>query len=720
MTLIPLDIPAGFYRNGTDLEQAGRWRDGSLVRWRDNSLRPIGGWRERKTSFCTNPVRGMHTWETINGNAWLAGGSHDALTVMTGAGIATNITPTDLAVGREDAANNTGFGGGFYGVGYFGQPIQSTSVTVPQEASTWALDNWGEYLVACHYDDGRLLEWQLETTTGSELVTNGAFASDASWTKGTGWTIASGVASFVPTGITIDASSSTNVGLTLDLIKYTSHGFSNGDLVLYTVSSGETAIGGLTDGTVYEVAYSGVDDANQFQLKVPNAGLGAIDLTSLGTGTSDTFKAVASKLEQTVTGLTDEYRYTVNVSLIDPDNDSDASTIPSGTCRIVKTGTSTVLATQTLSVGSNTFSFVADGTSVDIEIYGATPYGIDFNIDDVSLKQNASAAVISNAPTSNLGLIVTEERFIFALGAGGNPRKVQWCDFEDNTVWTPSTTNQAGSQELQTSGQIMIGIRTRGQTLIITDTDAHAARYAGPPYIYNFQRVGTSCGAISRKAASDVDMGVFWMGQRGFFRFDGNSVSEIPCDVHDYVFGDFNVTQQSKVWSISNGQYGEVWWFYCSSNSTEIDRYVAFDYKENHWLIGDIARTSGVERGVFRYPFMAGHNADSDIYDHEVGVNFDGATTFAETGPMSIGAGDNIMKITKLIPDEKTQGDVSVTFKTRFYPNEVDATHGPFTPSNPTSVRFSGRQFRMRVEGERLENWRVGTMRVDAVAGGKR
>lgn len=496
MTLIPLDIPAGFYRNGTDLEQAGRWRDGSLVRWRDNSLRPIGGWRERKTSFATNPVRGMHTWETNAGSAWLAGGSHDALMVMTGGGTLTDITPTDLATGREDAATNTGYGGGFYGYGYYGQPIQVSQNSVPQEATTWSLDNWGEYLVACHYDDGRLLEWQLNTAS--------------------------------------------------------------------------------------------------------------------------------------------------------------------------------------------------------------------------------NAAPISNAPVDNLGLVVTEERFIFALGAGGNPRKVQWCDREDNTTWTAAATNEAGDILLQTSGQIMQGIRTRGQTLIITDTDAHTARYLGPPYVYGFERVGTSCGAISRKSASDVDVGVFWMGQRGFFRFDGNSVSEVPCDVHDYVFGDFNVAQQSKVWSIANGQYGEVWWFYCSSNSTEIDRYVALDYKENHWLIGELSRTSGVQRGVFRYPFMAGHNADTDIYDHEVGYNFDSATTYAETGPISIGVGDQIARVTKLIPDEITQGDVDVTFKTRFYPNATETTHGPFTPANPTSVRFSGRQLRMRVEGQTATQWKVGNMRIDANAGGRR
>ena len=144
------------------------------------------------------------------------------------------------------------------------------------------------------------------------------------------------------------------------------------------------------------------------------------------------------------------------------------------------------------------------------------------------LNTSLNAAPITNAPIDNLGLVVTEERFIFALGAGGNP--AARC----NGVIVKITRHghhhpqmKLVTLNLQTSGQIMQGIRTRGQTLIITDTDAHTARYLGPPYVYGFERVGTSCGAISRKAASDVDVGVFWMGQRGFFRFDGNSVSEV-------------------------------------------------------------------------------------------------------------------------------------------------------------------------------------------------
>jgi len=473
----------------------------------------------------------------------------------------------------------------------------------------------------------------------------------------------------------------------------------------------------------------------------------------------------------------------------------------------------------------------SEASSWSLSNYGEYLVGVHFDTGTLvewQLGSSAVAAPVTNAPLNNLGLVVTEERFIFLLGAGGDPRKVQWCDFEDNTLWTAASTNQAGSQILQTSGQIMQGVKTRGQTLIITDTSAFSARYVGPPYIYQFDRVGAACGAVSRMSAVDTDMGVFWFGQKGFFTFDGNTVKELTCEVHDYVFDDINVNQQSKIWGFSNTEFSEIWWFYPSANSLEIDRYVAYDLLEGHWLIGNLSRTGGVPRGVFRSPIMSGeysetitynvtvaddsgnkyyistysgsaptitlrkgntyifdqsdssnsghpfrfsttsdgtHGGGSEyttgvtivgsttqivvsdstpstlyyycsqhsgmggtanviepvsVYNHEQGLNYDSGSVFCETGPISIGNGDQVARVTEIIPDEKTQGDVDLKFKTRFYPNDTETTHGPFNPSNPTSVRFTGRQMRMRVEGDQATAWRVGTMRLETKAGGRR
>jgi hypothetical protein len=492
MSLIPLQLPPGIHRNGTDFESSNRWRDASLVRFHDGSMRPVGGWTVRKTSAFAQAPRAMISWidNTVGSN--LVGATYEKLYYVNSSLTVFDITPTGLTTGALHSVLNLGYGGGFHGLGNYGRA--PTSSGVYQEATTWALDTWGEYLLACSSKDGKIYEWTLNTST--------------------------------------------------------------------------------------------------------------------------------------------------------------------------------------------------------------------------------LATALTNAPVSNASMLVTEERFVFALGAGGNPRKVQWCDREDNTLWTPAATNEAGDFELQTQGQIMCGIRMRGRTLIITDQDAHIATYSGPPFVYGFERVGTACGIASRKALVAVDEGAFWMGNKAFYTFDGSIATEIKCDVLDYVFNDINTTQITKTTAVHNSQHGEVWWFYPSSSSTENDKYVALDYKEGHWTVGSLDRTACVDRGVFSNPIWC--DASGNLYNQETGYTHGSVKPYAESGPISLGNGDTVMKVSNLIPDEETQGQVKVSFKTRFYPNSTETTHGPYTLSNPTDVRFTGRQVRLRVEGVGNTNWRSGVMRIEARPGGKR
>jgi hypothetical protein len=110
---------------------------------------------------------------------------------------------------------------------------------------------------------------------------------------------------------------------------------------------------------------------------------------------------------------------------------------------------------------------------------------------------------------------------------------------------------------------------------------------------------------------------------------------------------------------------------------------------------------------------------DGYLYEHEIGLANTG-DIYAESGPFQIAAGDNIMSVREVIPDELNQGDVALTFSTRFYPNGSSESHGPYSTANPTSVRFSGRQIKMKLQQSQSADWRVGTMRLDAVAGGRR
>jgi hypothetical protein len=333
----------------------------------------------------------------------------------------------------------------------------------------------------------------------------------------------------------------------------------------------------------------------------------------------------------------------------------------------------------------------------------------------------AAALVVTNAPTNNLALTVTPERHLVALGAAGNPRLVQWSDRENNTLWAPASTNLAGSLELQTQGVIQCALKVRGETLVLTDQDAHSMRFVGSPLVYGFERVGSACGTLGQKAAIAADGWAAWMGTGGFFVYDG-VIRELPSDVYDYVFSDINLDQRSKVHAGLNGDFSEVWWFYCSKNATEIDRYVIWNYVEQNWSVGELSRTSWAPIGVFNKPQLVG--VDGHLYEHETGWTANGtaigSARYVESGALSIAEGDRTMTVLKMLPDERTLGDTRVRFKTRLAPNDSERTYGPYPLSAFTDLRFQARQVSLRVEGVADADWRIGLPRFDVTEGGRR
>jgi hypothetical protein len=263
----------------------------------------------------------------------------------------------------------------------------------------------------------------------------------------------------------------------------------------------------------------------------------------------------------------------------------------------------------------------------------------------------------------------------------------------------------------------MAGKRVKGINLLFTDVDVHTAQYVGAPFVYGFEKAGSGCGLISAQAVAAIDTAAIWMSQSGFWIYDGYA-KPLPCDVSDFVFNNINLDQRAKVHAVHNSKFGEIWWFYPSNAGIENDSYVTYNYREGHWAIGTLSRLAGTDAGVFTLPLMV--DETGEVNEHEVGFNYDGATLFAESGPIQIGNGDNVMSIREVIPDEQTLGEAVVSFKTRLYPTGTESTFGPYTAANPTSVRFSGRQVNMKVTGAVLADWRIGVMRLDAVASGKR
>lgn len=341
--------------------------------------------------------------------------------------------------------------------------------------------------------------------------------------------------------------------------------------------------------------------------------------------------------------------------------------------------------------------------------------------DTLTVTAGNRMLVMTGAPVDCIGVVVTPERFIFALGAGGDSRKVQWPSRETLDDWTPTAENTAGDFTLEGTGRIRCGRRGRGETLIWTDNELFAARWIPGPFVYSFERLGTQCGIIAPNAVAVLDGRAVWMSQKGFFIYDG-FVQPVPCEVFDHVFGDFNHTQREKVWAQTMSQYGEVWFFYPSSTSTECDRYVIWNYRENHWSIGQLARTAGVDRGAFDYPMMAA--PDGVVYDHERGDLRTGMTPFAESGPVEIAEGESVMKVRRLIPDEGTLGETTVRFFASMYPTEIDTErerqYGPYDLREPTNLRITARLLRILIEEAEPQDWRVGVVKLHVVSGGKR
>jgi hypothetical protein len=365
------------------------------------------------------------------------------------------------------------------------------------------------------------------------------------------------------------------------------------------------------------------------------------------------------------------------------------------------------------------------------------------------------AVAITGAPTkSKYALVSTPDRHLICFGTESvlgtptsqDPMFVRFSDQENITEFVATATNTAGGQRLTDGNTIITAVRSRGQILIWTDTSLHGQQYLGPPYTFGFQQLGANCGCIGPHAAADVNGIAFWMGRDAFFTFDG-TVKKIPCTVQDYVFKDLNLVQSFQVHVGINTQFNEVTWWYCSFTSDYIDRFVSYNYLENVWSIGTMARTSWADMNTFAKPIASAYHADSSqtptygdpiygltagrtrLYNQEDGVNAVDQPIEARivSGYFDIGDGDQMLFMKRFIPDFKNQvGNLTVRLLLRPFP-QATASPSSLDPyviapgTQKVDTRARGRQIQLRIESDELNsNWRFGTMRVDIQPDGLR
>ena len=375
------------------------------------------------------------------------------------------------------------------------------------------------------------------------------------------------------------------------------------------------------------------------------------------------------------------------------------------------------------------------------------------NTDGVDTRAVAFSSLTNAnlAPTKGFQVIVSDvDRHVLVLGSDPisgtsrtgsiDPLLISWCDQENILEWQPRSTNTAGSLRASAGSEIIGGLRARQETLIWTDTALYSLQFIGAPFTFGLNLVNEGVSLVGPNAAINTPSGIYWMDRKGFYNYTG-SVAPLPSSVHSYVFDDFNEGQAYQFFAFLNKQFDEVGWFYCSSSSDTIDRYVTYNYVESTWAIGQLARTAWLDEGIESYPRATGKsNSSNYLYKQETGNDDDGSpmdSVYVESGDFDLGEGEEFQFIRRMIPDVKFTGDggsdqtLNVVLKTRNYPADsltTDSTTAFTASTTKVDMRARARQAVLRFEsdddaaaGVRLGvGFRIGGTRLALQANGRR
>ena len=356
----------------------------------------------------------------------------------------------------------------------------------------------------------------------------------------------------------------------------------------------------------------------------------------------------------------------------------------------------------------------------------------------------------SDTPTIARKVLVSDvDRHIIAFGAniiGTNtqdPLLIRFGSQESLTDFTPTATNTAGDLRLSKGSEIITAVQTSRQILVFTDQSLYSMQFLGPPFTFGVSMLADNIRIAGPNTALAVNDVVFWMGQENFYLYDGRTQA-IPCSVRDYVFNDMNNQQSFKFHAGSIASQTEIWWFYCSSGSTEIDRYVVYNYGQQVWYYGTLVRTAWNDRASGLRSFPQATGTDLYLYDHENGLD-DYSTgsqvainAFVESSDFDIGDGQQFMLLNRILPDLSFNGSTAANPAALFTIRSRDFGGDNFTESPSDSairtatspveqytdkidLRARGRQMSIRVENTAVGvKWRLGAPRIDVRADGRR
>ena len=761
MPLSKLNFRPGVNKETTSYGDENGWFDSDLIRFRKGRPEKMGGWERLSSNTIQGTGRSLHVWSALDGSKFMGLGTETKFYIEEGGGY-NDITPIRVTTTLGANPLKTGTAG-----------TGTITVTAPAHG---AVEGDFVTLSGATTTDG-LTAAQINTEHELTLIDSNSYTITTAGASSSGSTAGGGssvVATYqINTGLsTVVSGTGFGAGLWSGLSTGYSQttlndsgGISDSDTSFILTSAALFETAATTTGANLTAVSSSIAVASSTGFPSKGTLLIGSEKIRYGTNVGNVFGELTRGDDGTTAASSSSGAAVTFVGLVLIDNEliqytgKSSNTIDAGVVRGVRGTTAASHADGAVVKEANDFvgfgesSATAASTGSNIRLWSQDNWGEDliFNVYDgtpyywdrtlglgARATTFASQTGASDAPTITRHIMVSgADRHVVCFGcnplgeADQDLLMVRWSDQEDPVEWTPTATNTSGSQRVSSGSEIIAAQKTRQEMLIWTDSALHAMRFTGPPFTFGFSMLANNISIIGPNAITTVGDKVFWMDRENFYVYTGR-VQVIPCTLLRYVFDDINLEQKDKCFAASNRMFDEVFWFYPTADSDEIDRYVKFNFTENTWDLGSLVRTAWVDYGIHNNPRASGTASGTNYtYIHELGDDNDGSpmTSYVESADFDLGDGEQFMFVSRLIPDiditsSDAEASVNYILKTRNFPGDsltTNSTNAVKSTTQQSFLRGRSRQAVLRIESDTTDiTWTLGDLRLDIRPDGRR
>jgi hypothetical protein len=690
MPLQKVLLKPGVNRENTRYTSEGGWYESDKVRFRQGTPEKIGGWQRISTSTFFGVCRSLWNWVTLGSLNLLGVGTSSKFYIERG-GVYNDVTPIRTTTTLTDPFTTNG----------------TTTVTVADAAGGFIDNDYVTFYGATAVGG--------QTISGEYQIT---FINSTSYT------------------ITIAAAATAGTG---------------GGTVyaVYQVNTGPSFAAPLVGwgASTWGSGTWGIGTASTDALRIWNQLNWGQDLVYGPRGSPLYYWNATIGVSNSTVTMTIASPCVVTAVI----NLADDTPITFSTTGALPTGLLPGVTYYTKYVTATTFNLAATSGGVAINTSGSQS-GVQSISPRGILLSSLSGADGSTPLYQNTFTISDASRFLLVFGTNDygstvlDPLLIRWSDQESLTTWFPAITNQAGSVRLSHGSKIVTTLQSRQEIVVWTDQALYSLQYLGPPYVWSTQLLADNISIVSPNAAAMASGVTYWMGVDKFYKYDGR-VQTLRCDLRQYIYNDINKLQFDQIFASTNEGFNEVWFFYCSSASNSIDKYVVYNYTEDIWMYGTLARTAWLDTGLRDYPLAATYNYN--IVNQEQGVddNETGTTLPIEASITSaqfdIGDGHNFAFVYRMIPDLTFRGSTSgTTPSVTMYLQGLNSSGSGVSQSGNAAVtytgtapsvinvdeftgqlyiRIRGRQMQMKITSSALGvQWQLGAPRIDIRPDGRR